>query len=82
MDGHDEGLADLPFVEGLWKELLAVDTVRAEDDFYDLGGDSLLAIRLLVAISARMGTELEYEAFFESPSFGMLVKLADAAHAR
>lgn len=33
------------YLAGLWEELLGVETVGATDDFFDLGGNSLLAFR-------------------------------------
>jgi amino acid adenylation domain-containing protein len=39
----------------LWQEILKVDSVGANDDFFELGGDSFKAIR----IAARFGVELE-----------------------
>ena len=34
----------------IWKRVLDVDTVGIHDDFFDLGGDSLLSIRLISSI--------------------------------
>jgi acyl carrier protein len=42
--------------------------VDASTDFFELGGDSLLATRVLSAIARDFGTELLYEDFFENPS--------------
>jgi amino acid adenylation domain-containing protein len=42
----------------IWKNLLAVDHVGIRDDFFDLGGDSLLAASLLFQIEQTFGKEL------------------------
>ncbi|HET7748424.1 MAG TPA: AMP-binding protein [Terriglobales bacterium] len=42
----------------LWKGLLKVDHVGIRDDFFDLGGDSLLAASLLFQIEQAFGKEL------------------------
>jgi amino acid adenylation domain-containing protein len=41
----------------IWCDTLEIDRVRAHDDFFDLGGDSFLAIRV-VARAARAGIRL------------------------
>jgi amino acid adenylation domain-containing protein/non-ribosomal peptide synthase protein (TIGR01720 family) len=44
------------FFCGLWQELLGLEKVGADDDFFDLGGDSLLVIRVVTrANKAGMG---------------------------
>ena len=42
----------------IWKSLLGVDRVGIRDDFFDLGGDSLLAASLLFQIEQVFGKEL------------------------
>ncbi|HKU27822.1 MAG TPA: thioesterase domain-containing protein, partial [Candidatus Sulfotelmatobacter sp.] len=42
----------------IWKSLLRVDRVGIRDDFFDLGGDSLLAASLLFQIEQVFGKEL------------------------
>jgi len=39
----------------IWEELLEVEPVGIRDDFFDLGGDSLLATAMLAAIEEAMG---------------------------
>ncbi|HEV7897843.1 MAG TPA: amino acid adenylation domain-containing protein [Planosporangium sp.] len=58
----------------LWLELLDVATVRREDDFFDLGGHSLAAMRLVGRVGDRLGVDLPVRVVFESPR---LVDLAD-----
>ena len=40
-------------VAGIWRELLGVDEIHARDDFYDLGGHSLMAIQVVTALERR-----------------------------
>jgi amino acid adenylation domain-containing protein len=42
----------------LWRDLLGRDTVGLFDDFFDLGGHSLLGVRLLAAVHRSFGVEL------------------------
>ena len=41
----------------IWEELLEVEPVGIRDDFFDLGGDSLLATAMMAAIEEAMGVE-------------------------
>lgn len=41
----------------IWQELLQVEPVGIRDDFFDLGGDSLLATAMMAAIEAAFGLE-------------------------
>lgn len=41
-----------------WSDLLKVDKIGRDDDFFDLGGDSLLAITLLARLEAEFNADL------------------------
>ncbi|WP_428240817.1 amino acid adenylation domain-containing protein [Gynuella sp.] len=41
----------------LWKQILGVQTVTADDDFFALGGDSILSLQL-IGLAARQGVRL------------------------
>jgi oxalate---CoA ligase len=42
-----------------WKRLLHIDGVSATDNFFDLGGDSLLATRAVIDIEKHLGVRLD-----------------------
>jgi acyl carrier protein len=52
----------------LWQEALGVDAVDADDDFFDLGGNSIAAIRLIPLIAERLGVEPGVTDIFENPT--------------
>ena len=54
----------------LWAEVLELDAVGVLDDFFDLGGDSLLAVELLARAESDLGMELALEDLFDRPSSG------------
>jgi thioesterase domain-containing protein/acyl carrier protein len=55
-------------VAGIFGQVLGVDRVGAEDDFFELGGDSLTAVETLVGLSERFGVELSAADLLEAPT--------------
>ena len=51
----------------LFGSVLALDDVGLDDDFFDLGGDSLAAIELVAAIDEQFGIDMPPSALLESP---------------
>jgi acyl carrier protein len=43
----------------IWQELLGIGRVGLSDNFFDIGGHSLLAIRLVIKIDKRFGVRLD-----------------------
>ncbi|MBJ7005473.1 non-ribosomal peptide synthetase [Streptomyces griseofuscus] len=52
-------------VARLFREVLALPEVGPDDDFFDLGGDSLRAMRLAGRIQAALGTDFDVELLFD-----------------
>jgi amino acid adenylation domain-containing protein len=46
-------------IAGVWSELLNIGEVGAEDNFFDLGGDSLLALRFVAHIERQTGMRID-----------------------
>ncbi|MFJ6793251.1 amino acid adenylation domain-containing protein [Streptomyces sp. NPDC091268] len=66
----DGGAADGPreALGALWAELLGVPAVDPDDNFFALGGNSLLALRLVNRIRTDLGVELPFGQVFETPT--------------
>nr|WP_041842091.1 non-ribosomal peptide synthetase [Actinoplanes friuliensis] len=66
-------------VAAIWAELLKVDRVGAADDFFALGGDSILSIGLTSRLREAFGTQLSPRAVFDHPTVaGLAVALTGA----
>lgn len=53
----------LKTVISLWKNILGVDTINADDDFFDIGGDSLSAVRFLSQINSKYKIRISMDEF-------------------
>ncbi len=62
-------------VAGLFADLLDVPAVGVEQDFFELGGNSLLAGRLVQEVRARTGVRLRIRQVLENPSVQALAAL-------
>jgi phthiocerol/phenolphthiocerol synthesis type-I polyketide synthase E len=62
----------------IWGRVLRVDNVGLDDSFFDLGGNSVIALRLLTELKRELGLELPPAMLFESPTVASLARrLAD-----
>jgi len=52
----------------LWSQALDVPDVNADDDFFNLGGNSLRAVRMLAEISRLTNIEFETRVLYENPT--------------
>ncbi|GIE37065.1 hypothetical protein Ait01nite_101100 [Actinoplanes italicus] len=52
-------------IAGIWGGLFGLDRVGAEDNFFDLGGHSLIATQVIAAIRRRFGIDLTAAEFYD-----------------
>jgi thioesterase domain-containing protein/acyl carrier protein len=69
-------------VAGLFAELFDLDQVATDDDFFRLGGDSLLAEQLILEIEQRFGVALSTSVLIETPNPFSLAKVINTASRR
>ncbi|MCT8278696.1 non-ribosomal peptide synthase/polyketide synthase [Xanthomonas translucens] len=89
-DDTQRGIAEADPAQGatecalaqIWCELLGVGTVNRHDNFFAIGGHSLLAVQLATRIQARLGRRLPLSRLFAEPTLArMAAALADSAAA-
>ncbi|BAY41871.1 nonribosomal protein synthetase (plasmid) [Nostoc sp. NIES-2111] len=64
----------------LWSEVLSVETVGIDDNFFEIGGNSLLTTKLILKIRAIFQVNLPLRILFESPTVASLAVILDKYH--
>lgn len=59
---------------GIWAEVLQVEEVGLHDNFFALGGDSLLTTRALIRLHEIMHVQVEFSSIFEAPTVAELAE--------
>ncbi|MGN6187538.1 MAG: condensation domain-containing protein, partial [Conexibacter sp.] len=59
-----------PALRAIWAEVLGVDAPDVDDDFFMLGGNSLLATQITARVADVLGVEVALDALFEAPTLG------------
>ncbi|UJB44383.1 non-ribosomal peptide synthetase [Streptomyces sp. A1-5] len=57
---------------GIWGEVLGLAEVSVEDNFFDLGGDSILSIQVISRVREVFVTDLPARALFDNPTVAAL----------
>ena len=63
---------------GFWKDLLGVGNLGVEDSFFDLGGHSLIAVRLFSMIRKTYSVDFPISILFEAPTIAACAALIEA----
>jgi amino acid adenylation domain-containing protein len=66
---------------GIWEEVLGVERVGVHDNFFALGGHSLVAAQIAARLQDAFGVEVSLRAFFEAPTVAELALRIEAAGA-
>ncbi|MCG8925260.1 amino acid adenylation domain-containing protein [Lentzea sp. CC55] len=67
-------------ISEMWKKLMKRETVSTHDDFFETGGNSLIAVGLVNRINKEFGTSLPLQVLFESPTIEQLSRRVDGLH--
>ncbi|WP_181923869.1 non-ribosomal peptide synthetase [Streptomyces inhibens] len=58
----------------IWVELLGLEHVGVEDNFFDLGGDSITSLRLMSRMGGAFGVDVSPRDFFDAPTIAALAE--------
>jgi acyl carrier protein len=61
----------------IWSDLFKLPSPGLHEDFFDLGGDSLTGVGLLVRVQASFGVNLELASLFERSTIAGLAEVID-----
>ncbi|MEQ1838920.1 MAG: amino acid adenylation domain-containing protein, partial [Verrucomicrobiales bacterium] len=62
----------------LWKQILRIPTVHRDEDFFALGGHSLLGIKLFSRIQREFGLSLPLAVLFKAPTIRQLAQVIES----
>ena len=61
----------------IWQNLLGIKRISINDNFFEIGGHSLVAVRMFTKVRKEFGVDLELSSLFEAPtvqSYGNLIR--------
>jgi aspartate racemase len=61
----------------IWCEMLGIDRIGVHDGFFDCGGHSLVAMRLLHRVREQLGIDMPLRTLFEFPTIAALAAIID-----
>lgn len=67
---YDESLEE--FLKKLWCEELEIDEIKLDEDFFELGANSLMSIDILDKIEKKTGLKLDFDIFYDYSTIALL----------
>ncbi|TDW96373.1 amino acid adenylation domain-containing protein [Dinghuibacter silviterrae] len=65
-------------VAEVWQTVLDIEEIDVDDDFFDLGGHSLIALVMMTMLEERLGKKLPIASLFKAPTIGQLARLLES----
>jgi acyl transferase domain-containing protein len=59
----------------IWQRHLGVESVGLHENFFELGGNSLIGLKVVNEVKRRFGTDMPVVALFENPTLGAMARL-------
>ena len=66
----------------IWRQSLSVDRVGVDDDYDELGGDSVIAAIIFARIEDALGVELPISTLVDAPTVAQLAVVIDRSRPR
>lgn len=62
-------------IANIWKNLLKLDHVGIHDNYFDLGGHSLMSVRMFARVERDLGVRLPYTTLFHATTIAQIAEL-------
>jgi len=67
-------------IAAIWRRMLRLETVAADDHFFSIGGDSLSAVEMMIEVESAFGGRLPVNLAFEAPTLEALARRIEKAN--
>lgn len=74
--GQDQPLQS--FLAQVWERALGISPIGPDDNFFDLGGDSIAALKICAQLATRLGREIPVTLLFKAPTLTALTRELEA----
>ncbi len=74
---YPPAISTIDTLTAIWKQVLRLTSVEADDNFFDVGGDSSLALELFNQIALSCGCELPPVTIYHAPTIAALAQLIE-----
>ena len=69
------------YLTGLWCEVLGIERIGLQDNFFETGGDSLSGVRMINRLRIHLDEHVSLVVIFDAPTIEALAKLLEANYA-
>jgi len=66
-------------IAAIWEEILGIDRVGVHDNFFDLGGNSLIGLKVISRVKSAFQADVSAVTLFEGPTVSALARLVQPA---
>lgn len=73
-----EGTQVEKFLANVWANVLKSDTFGLDDDFFDIGGNSLMGLQIITLIKEKFGVKLEFDDLYDYPTIRELAEYVES----
>lgn len=77
--GTEPTTEDERYIAAVWEEVLGFPGIRLDDDFFEMGGHSILAVKVIARVDRKFGTDLGLLTLFEASCLGAFVERVQAS---
>ncbi len=69
-------------ISRIWENALSIKNIDLSDNFFEIGGHSLIAVQVMTHLEKELGTKLPLSILFEFPTIKQLARAVESKHKR